>query len=383
MSTALPALEAQIAEAVAELNEQLEQHPERRLDVAREAVLQGEPRPYPVFYLGRNADTEAGEGVHHVAPPQRTPEEEVLEGVRGITAPLAMLNPIAPAVGFPRGNNPMAASFGVPLNPELNFTPMGWRTLDEVLAEGMPDPETSGILAEMHAFIDAAKALLPAWIKILPQPNHGPFNTAHMILGDEAFTAMYEEPEKYADFMAIVAEFLLAVHMNMRQWIGPERFPLFPTERWHFGECSVNMVSQAAYMEHIFPHDLHIAEVLGEMAIHPCSGPHVFYATLRNLPNVVYTEAGTIYEPTAAGSISVDDAQAEIGDRPIMLSIGEELRPGEEEETIRRHFDRARSNPRLLFSFTGMHWRKKDEPMMREMHLRLDDYWHEHVWQGG
>jgi hypothetical protein len=37
----------------------------------------------------------------------------------------------------------------------------------------------------------------------------------------------------------------------------------------------------------------------------------------------------------------------------------------------------ARDNPRLTFGYTGMHWRKSDEELIRELHRRLDDYWQE------
>jgi hypothetical protein len=98
--------------------------------------------------------------------------------------------------------------------------------------------------------------------------------------------------------------------------------------------------------------------------------------TLRELPNVIYTEAGNV-EKTAAGAISVPEALREIGDRPIILVIGQELPPGQEEAFIRRDLDLARDNPRLTFGYTGMHWRKSDEELIRELHRRLDDYWQE------
>ena len=46
---------------------------------------------------------------------------------------------------------------------------------------------------------------------------------------------------------------------------------------------------------------------------------------------MVCTEAGTMINPMTAGSIPVDEALAAIGDRPVMLSVGEELPAGEEE----------------------------------------------------
>ena len=370
----------EIDNAVAELAATLERHPERRMDLAEQAVMHGEPRRYPVLYLGRLVDIDAGEGMTFTAPPQRTPEERVLDNLRGMGWSLRMHNPIRPRIGLGKSTGTIPASFGMTLDPLAGWAPRGCREIADVLADGLPDPETSGIIPEIREDIAAIKALTPEWVEIGLPDMQGIFNIAHAVLGDAAFFAPVDDPEQFAAFMTLVTDFYLAFYENLRRWIGPERFPQFPGTSIRIAECSVNLVSTDTYLEHILPHDIRIAEHFGQIGVHPCSGPHVFYATMRHLPNVVYQEAGFIAQ-TAAGAITVDDALAEIGDRPIILSIGQELPEGDEEAFIRRDFDRARTNPRLLFAYTGMHWKKRDEPMIQDMHLRLDEYWQEHVWQ--
>ena len=358
----------------------LEQYPERRADLAAAAALRGELRRYATFALGRVADINAGEGLTFKAPPVRTPEERVLDQLRGTLRPLEMLNPISPRLGCGKGPGTLAASFGIFLDPTLGFAPGGSRPLAEVIAEGMPSPATSGMLPEIKADIQAGLSLTPDWIKINPPDMQGPFNIAHMVLGDQAFIAPYEEPEKFFVFMSLVTDFFIAVRHQVEQWIGPTRLNEFPPNSQRIAECSVNLVSTAFYEEFILPHDRRIEETFGQVSIHPCSGPHVFYETLRNLRHVTYTEAGYI-EKACAGSISVEAALAEVGNRPIIIAVGQELPPGKEEQTIRRDFDLARTNPRLCIGgYTGMYWHKCDEPRMREMHRRLDDYWEREVW---
>jgi len=166
----------------------------------------------------------------------------------------------------------------------------------------------------------------------------------------------------------------LAVRAQLLDWMGPAYQEPDAAELGRISECSVNMISPAMYREHILPHDLRIAGAHRTMHIHPCSGPHVFTATLETLPNVVSTEAGYIAK-TAAGSISVDEALRQIGERPIALSIGQELPEGAEEAFIRGDLDRYAEHPRLTFGYTGMHWRKRDRPAIRALHRRLDAYW--------
>ena len=370
---------ALIDEAVGRLAETLASHPERRLDWAEGAAMRGEARPWPVCYLGRAPDTAVGEGMDRTTPPLRTPEERLLAAVQGMAWPLAMHNPIRPMLWLGKGPGTLAASFGIELVPELGYTPIGARPLDDLLADGLPDPATSGLLPEIREDIAAALALTPEWIGIGRPDMQGPFNIAHMLLGNEVFTAPFEEPEAFRALLTLITDFCMAVDANLRAWIGPARFPVFPANRARICECSVNLVSADFYQAHLLEHDLRLVAYYGEAAIHPCSGPHVFHATLRNLPTPTYHEAGYIAK-ACAGAISVEEALAAIGARPIVLSIGQELPEGEEEAFIRRDFDRAKTNPRLLFGYTGMHWKTRDEDAMRAMHLRLDDYWHTQVW---
>jgi len=371
-------LSESIPAALEALEKALDAHPERRIDLAEQAIMRGELRRHPAMYIGHAPDTDAASNAPRQAPPKRSPEERLLNKLRGASGGLAMHNQIAPRVGLGKGTGTIPASFGTVLVAELGDTPSGERPIDEVLAEGLPDPESSGVIPEMREDIETALALTPDWIQISPPDMQGPFNIAHMILGTDAFLLPLDEPEKFRELMTLVTDFFLALSDNLRRWIPPARFPQFPTATCRLAECSVNMMSPEVYIEHILPYDLRIAAHYGQAAIHPCSGPHVFRATLQHLPNVVCTEAGYIAK-AYAGSIGVDEALAEIGGRPIILGIGEELPEGREEEFIRRDLDRARTNPRLSFGFTGMHWQSRDQEKIRQMHLRLDEYWARHV----
>jgi hypothetical protein len=89
------------------------------------------------------------------------------------------------------------------------------------------------------------------------------------------------------------------------------------------------------------------------------------------------TEAGLMLARMAAPCISVAEALELIGERPIVLNIGQEL-PADFEQAfgvIRADLALSPTRPRLLFGYTGMYWRKKDRPMIRDLHRRLDALW--------
>ena len=154
-------LSAQINEAAATFNAEIGAHPECRSDLRTEAALAGKPHPYAAFYLGRFPDLKQGEGKPASPPVAQTPEQRLHDYLNGAVNPLQMLNPISPVRGLGKGTGTLPASFGIWLNPEFEFKSDGSRPLDEVLREGLPDPETSGIFPEMREDIEATKALAP------------------------------------------------------------------------------------------------------------------------------------------------------------------------------------------------------------------------------
>ena len=90
--------------------------------------------------------------------------------------------------------------------------------------------------------------------------------------------------------------------------------------------------------------------------------------------NVRYTECGII-EKTVAGSTDIDYALNKILGRPIILSVGQELVEGREEETIREHLEKLHQHPLLTFGYTGMYWTKKDEGYIRKLNQKFYDYY--------
>ena len=366
-----------LAKAVDYFQERLHAHPERNLEAAYQAVMAGKRRLYPVLSVGHLVspdDTGQEEDDYQlpevtVASPRKAPlAKEIIE----MLAPLKMLNPIAPCFNLGVGTGTLVTCFGIPVNTQAVNTPAYNRKLEDVLSDPPPAPETAGVMPQIREKIEMIKKYAPNTFKIALPDMQGPFNIAHAILGTEVFTAPYLEPEKFHRLMERITNLWLQARQKMLEWIEEDR-----RVNWYIKnmicECSVNLISPDMYKKFVLPYDQQIADKLGNVSIHPCSGPHVFKVTLENLP-VEYIQAGFIAK-TAAGSISVTEALRLIGKRPIVLDIGQELPEGKEYEFICQDLDRYKTNPRLLFSYTGMHWRKKDRPLIRGIHRRLDEYW--------
>ncbi len=364
---------------------QFHAHPERDWEAAARLAMAGQRRNFPAIRLSmwkRTDDTT-------IAPPEmQLPEIEIADPAEAALAgkvvelirPLQLDNPVTLALWPGVGPGTLAASFGANLNAEYGYTPEGEMTLDEALAQPIPDVENSGMLPQIKREIMTWKSLLSPAIKIYMPDTQGPFNIAHAVLGTNVFFAPYDEPEKFRELMSRITDYWLAVQFKVREWIGPERLALIYGETFCIAECSVNLVSPDYYLEFILEHDLRAVRSLGShypCHIHPCAGPHVFKVTWENLPGIAITEAGSMEHRMAAGTIQVEDALAMIGDSKTMLHIGQELPEGREFEFIKSNLDLYRTNPRLIFGYTGTHWYKKDRQIIRDLHRRLDDYFAE------
>jgi len=372
-----------LAEAIDFTLDTLAAHPERDALAAEAAAWAGRPRPHACFHLNHLyvPDDHAPAPALFELPPHTfadDPEGRLAGEILGHLTPLDMLNPVATVLGTGAVGTPaeFIPSFGTPLSEDRGAAAFT-RSLDELLAAPPPDPDAAPPLPDIHRRIAFLKASTPEAFK-LDMPNlQGPFNLAHALAGDEAFLAPLTDPGKYDRLMTRITDFWIAACERLRAWIGPDR--LRPAERGGplIAECSVNLVSADFYREHIRRYDERIARRFGAARIHPCSGRHVFEATLDGLPGVTATEAGLMRSPMAAPCISVGDALARFGGRPVVLNIGQEL-PADFEEAyaiVHADFRQARANPRLLFSYTGMDWRRQDRPRIRALHQRLDEAW--------
>lgn len=367
-----------LEQAVDFARETLKAHPQRDGQTVRQAALQGQRRRHSGLHLGlhtRPDDTTAAPSVF-LPPRVEMPDGVEAELARELVAkfaPLDMLNPVRTNFGSGAGTGTLVTLFGVPLDPQLQNSPAYTLSIDDVLSRGLPDIPNAGLMPRIRDKINAVNDHLPEDFLVSGPDMQGPFNIAHQLTGTEALIAPLTEPDKFRRLMDLVTNVWLDAHHIIADWIGPGRALPDPPG---IAECSVNLVSRQVYDEFILPCDLRVRETLGPVGIHTCSGPHVFAATIEGIPDIVYTEAGYIEAAVqAAGYTPVEIALDAIGDRPIMLNIGEELHDGDFFEQVRRRLDLCAGNPRLMYTFTVMNGRKEDAPRVRELHQRLDDYW--------
>ena len=365
-----------IDDAVEAVLNVLADHPERDYTQSKSDALAGREREFPVLGINNLGDPEdTFEPTDELELPDvviaNELESELASELINTLSPLKMLNPITPAFKLGMGTGTLVNCFGIPLDPDCGYAPAYSLNIDDVLTNPMPDPRTTGLMPEIHKRIKTIKDLTPASIPIALPDCQGPFNIAHAVIGEDALIGAYLEPDKFTELMKKITTFWIEAVSALREWVGEERIL---DKEVLIAECSVNLVSREMYEEFILPCDLRLVDAFGPLGIHTCSGEHVFSATLENIPNMLYTEAGEISN-TVAGHTPIEVGIKAVEGTPIMLRIGQELHDEDHFETIKSHLDLYERHKSLIFSYTCMNLRKKDRPYIRDLHRRVDEYW--------
>ena len=364
-----------IDQALEELQTIIIKYPEKNMLKVYNDLEEGRPPSISPLYIGRQFDIDTELNTLKPIGKNRISINKLAQDIKTIVNPLKLYNPYLPALGWRYGPATLATAFGIELDLDnVKFPSAPKRNLPLKAFENFdpPDINIAGCFPEIKETIEFYKANTPPWIKILLPDMQGPFNIAHTIVGTELYYALTDAPRLVHRFMQLVTDFLIHCYKILPQWIGKKRMINYIGKSKCIAECSCNLISKDMYREFVKPYDLQLQRVLGNIGIHPCSGPQVFEVTLDELPNVFYTECGII-EHAFAGSVDIDRALQRIGDRPIILAVGEELVEEREEEIITGHLRKIHQHSLMTFSYTGMYWKKRDEPLIIELHKRMDD----------
>ena len=115
----------------------------------------------------------------------------------------------------------------------------------------------------------------PELIPIQPPDIQSPFNSAHLVRGDDIFMDMYDDPESVGKLLDIVTDFML----QQLAWIKPM---ISDDKEWFYdwaglwkggarvSNCSSQMIGPDMYIDHVLPRDVRLMEAIGGGRMHYC-----------------------------------------------------------------------------------------------------------------
>jgi len=186
-----------------------------------------------------------------------------------------------PTVRVQFGTAQVAAAFGCPIFvPENNLPAIGGHILPEardVYRLSMPDINAGwyGKLWEWQAL----------WLKRLPSGLHiqhpdiqSPFNSAHLIQGNDILTDFYDDPDALDHLLDLVTDFMIMVTRHARAMITTDSEWFFDWGAlWkgaaRISNCSMHMIRPQFYREHVLARDIRFFSAVGGGRMHYCGSP--------------------------------------------------------------------------------------------------------------
>ena len=191
---------------------------------------------------------------------------------------LEMEDDHVPSVRINFGTAQIAAAFGCEMYvPKDSLPAAGSHILAKAkdvrnLAKPRIDAGWYGKLAEWNR-IWLEK--LPEGIAIQHPDIQSPFNSAHLIRGNDIFTDLYDFPEEVDALLKLVTDFMIDV-VRLHQSMNGEDGKWFCDwgSLWQgaarMSNCSMQMISPEDYTAHVLKHDIRFLKAIGGGRIHYC-----------------------------------------------------------------------------------------------------------------
>jgi hypothetical protein len=134
---------------------------------------------------------------------------------------------------------------------------------------------TDGWYGKVTEFIKFYRANVPDGVKIHLPDTQGPFNTAHLVRGDDIFTELYDNPNEVEYLLDLVTDYTISEikYLNSLVDYVPGWFYDLGT-LWkgtaRLCNCSNQMISPEFYSQYVYPRDVRFFNELNGGRIHYC-----------------------------------------------------------------------------------------------------------------
>jgi uroporphyrinogen-III decarboxylase len=198
---------------------------------------------------------------------------------------------LVPAVRVNFGTAQVAAAFGCELAfPQNNLPAAKTHVLKK--AEDVYELQKPSLQAGLFGKL---KQWTEIWIENLPdgvQMQHpdiqSPFNTAHLIRGNDIFTDMYDTPESVDALLELVTDYMIELVPVLKEQIKSDREWFFDWGgMWkgtaRISNCTSDLIGPDFYRQYVLKHDLRFLRSIGGGRVHCCaSSGKVIEAFLDN-----------------------------------------------------------------------------------------------------
>ncbi len=183
-----------------------------------------------------------------------------------------------PTVRVQFGTAQIAAAFGCKIVVPENSLPAAG---SHVLAEAGDVHELAipslcdGWYGKLAEWTELWKKNLPEGVHIQHPDIQSPFNSAHLIRGNDILTDFYDHPNEVGVLLDKVTDFMIEIARHTKSMISHDQDWFFDWgAMWkgfaRMSNCSMQMISPELYREHVLPRDTRFFEAIGGGRMHYC-----------------------------------------------------------------------------------------------------------------
>lgn len=200
-----------------------------------------------------------------------------------------------PAVRVNFGTGIIAAGFGCELvNPTGSLPAVkthAVRSLEQI--QGLQKPTLDQpIYKKIEKWTEIWLDNLPQGVAVQHPDIQGPFNTSHLVRGNDILTDFYDDPDAVCRLMDIVTDHTIEVleHFNRIDNRQADWFHDWGGAYWkgsgRISNCSVDMISPDFYRNYVLPRDLRFMKSVGGGRMHYCGGSKDVIQHFANNPEI-------------------------------------------------------------------------------------------------
>lgn len=200
-----------------------------------------------------------------------------------------------PTVRVDFGTAQVAAAFGCPLHvPENNLPAAAAPALSSSQEiDALIKPSLgAGWYAKLDRWTDIWLKNLPDGVEIQHPDIQGPFNTAHLVRGNDLLLDFYDCPEAVERLLDVITDFMIDLVPHVKRRIsGDHRWFLdWNGALWRgvarISNCSTDMISPELYSTFVLPRDARFLKAIGGGRIHYCGGHQKVVEEFFKIPDL-------------------------------------------------------------------------------------------------
>lgn len=209
----------------------------------------------------------------------------------GLRPGLLLEDDRVPAVRVQFGTAQVAAAFGCSLVTPEHSPPAAKKHVleksSDVYKLEMPSLD-AGWYPKLWEYIEVFKENLPEGVHISHPDIQGPFNTAHLVRGNDIMLDFFDDPGAVDALLDIITDYMIKIVPYIKSKISTDREWFFDWGAMWKGtarvcNCSVHMISPEFYCKHVLPRDTRLMEAIGGGRMHYCgTNSNVIKCFLQN-----------------------------------------------------------------------------------------------------